>query len=1086
MKPTGTTVRRVRGALSRALAGLFPESSTTATEVWRASGKLVGSRAVSSMPLLANPEFFKVPAASAAAAKSAGAAVIPYTALSPQDAAIHYNFLHSQREIIADLNDTIKAAGLERSSIAAGHKIIAIRTTLLTRFYMELQMLFNDPVARLRDKIGPEELAKRIAANRAYIRLTMHPTEGQSLEAIINKSLIVKIETCLTIARHLKKVSPKLLVDLSRISKNAGFEEDFLTRFKSEKRLPDLEEFEELAAQVRGHVIKSLVEKPIHHVKKITMQEERDMLLYHADRCKREVAKLSDRYAEIEADDMLLTSWAEDMDGKPHVKPGHGLIFEFQSQRKFFISLLEMLSDKADEMELSGIDVTNFREKILAEVEKIAARAQERIFVGDEAQAIEESIISMLDGFEKESGTSLNEVKNYVQSSGCKTMKNGFSTREEIGKSVAALDQIMEICPSGSVAEIAANFARFSEDTKRQLMIMMESAALHPIHEHVISQFDCEVGSYKKVLQLFEIAKKLPAHHESIPYFREYYAKKNEEAGFDIYHQLFSATAIAKTAESLVQLSPLAEEAATIPKLVPFTTAMLSDAAICDYTRRAGGIVRQTRSNSDGSASLGPHKVIIEYLKADIAIRKMVEEAGFQLEVLQGIGANDIERMAPWNLELLQSQFTAQGGDMQHLTAERMLSMLLKEPDFSEEIFSELREKYSDRIEELEELINFYYYQHIESEEGVEVEIDGKKTMSGFLTHRGPIPGTVIGVLGRLSSRPDSRKGDVAASSFDGNEVNEWHESVYNPAMRRIGAISLQRIAALSTFVLAPFYHTPKDFDPEMVADLHAIPLIQNNIFSAIFALGCGDIKSFMLVNGLDFDIPAKTVIATAKEYEELIRLKKTESKEVADAYAKEKGFDTPEGMRSGHLCYQINGCRFVLRNAITPLLHNASKETKTQLEKIFAAAESGDPTQDYHELTQQACLTLVSDPTLDLKAKMTIACISQQMQNVRRPGNFYDTRRSLIEKAHEALSAKNEAVFKEACEELAIITRSAGNPVSPGRKTHELFDYFRDTTIAKSPAMAVMIALTAEKAAAKSGTFTFAATTRGGEERLA
>ena len=50
-----------------------------------------------------------------------------------------------------------------------------------------------------------------------------------------------------------------------------------------------------------------------------------------------------------------------------------------------------------------------------------------------------------------------------------------------------------------------------------------------------------------------------------------------------------------------------------------------------------------------------------------------------------------------------------------------------------------------------------------------------------------------------------------------------------------------------------------------------------------------------------------------------------------------------------------------------------------------------------------------------------------------------------MIRDAYEALKAGDDNAFDVSCELLAIIMRSAGNPLSPGRKTDELFPYFSD-----------------------------------------
>lgn len=970
-------------------------------------------------------------------------------------------FRLSKQDVMSDFEEIMAEKSPNKNSLEVGHKLIAMRTTLLPRMHLEIKGELRDEVGSLEEKIGHEALKERIEENRPYIRFTAHPTEGQNLRAIREKDIIVKLQTALVRVQEQKSVLPENVVKIARLASEAGIENSIIEDAKL-SGMPSFTEFSDICSKVRREIITNFIEKPIHHVTKMTIQDERDLLLYHMDRCKKEVSAVATKYPNlIEVDDIKFTSWSFDMDGKPHVKAGNGVIFEYQSQQKFFDSLLKMSEDYADEIELC-VDIADFRESLIEfreevvdPIKQIQKDFADRVLVGDEAKLIENKIIKILDDYDssREEGLSesFKQMRNYVKSSGCKAAENGFTTREEIDKTNDGLAEITRICsakPSfatDEVGTIAASFSEFSSETKRQVMCMMESALMHPTHEHIISQFNCELSSFKNVLKLFELSKQLPEYHESIPYFKEYYSEKSKEAGFDIYQQFFSESAIAAAKNSVVEISPLAEDEVTIPLLINFTKEMLADEECVDYIKKSGGVVRQTRSNSDGSSSLGAHKVTIRYLEADTAIREMVEAAGFKLAILQGIGANDLERMAPWRLELLQSEFTAQGSDAQHQTRDRLTSMLLKERDSSQEDLINLKLKYS--AQEIESLVDFYYQGHVASERGVEIELDGKPVNSGDLTHRGSIPATVVKKLGKLSSRPDNRSGDIKTEALKENTMDAWDPSIFNRNMRRIGAISLQRASGVSTFSMAPFYQDSKDFSQELLADFSKIPLIRNTAISAIFALGIADVKSFTLANGLDFEIPNGTIPATAKVYEEFLKTGAKHGSKAAMQFAKENDFDSAEGMRAAHMCYQVEGCKRVLKNAITPLCFGSSKETQAALGKIFEEIDSSpESIIRYNKHVIKACSILVKDSQLDLATRQTLACVAQQISNVCRSGNFYDTRTKLISGAHKALSEGNGDKFNEDCEWFAIITRSAGNPASPGRKTNELLRYSNDS----------------------------------------
>lgn len=958
-------------------------------------------------------------------------------------------FQRARANIVGDLRATLSAAKLDPKSIEAGHKIIAARSTVLSRIHAALQNLHNNPLE------GKE------STNELYLRFTNHPTEGQNLRAIKEKDAIVNLQKNLIQAQKNEKVSAENLVVLARIAKNLGIETHFIEEAKK-SGLPSVKEFEEISNLVQKQILQSFVENPIHHVKKMTVADEREMLLYHLDRCRKDSADLVRRFPRaVKMENIRLSTWAGDMDGKPHIQPSHGVIFEHESQTKFFDSLAKMLEDVADEIDLDGKDGNFLRQTILKKIREIQKKSADKILIGDEAKNCEKEIISAFEEFEKSHPelltTSFHTAKNYVTNSSCKTAENGFTTREEIGNTLKAFAEIAEICSSenpelrkkfgGEIdpKKLAENFDSFSDATKRQVICALEAMSMHSKHEHIISQFDCEKSSYVTAIAFFAAVKNSAKYLKDSEFLRKYYGEKSKETGFDLHAQIFSAATLENIEKAVVELSPLAEEKKTIERLVEFTAAMLADPEILDHLKKSGGVVRQTRSNSDGSASFGAQAVSIRYLEADIAIQKMVEEAGLKLEILSGIGANDIDRMAPLTTSLMETAYTVQGGDAQHVTSFRLSSLLTKDPrNRSQEALISLKEKYADRLDEFESLLDFYQHEHLASEEGFEIELEGKKVKSAHLSHRGPIPGTVVQYLGNLSSRPDSRIGNVSGGGFLLNSFANWHQSVYNPTMRRIGAISLQRASGMSTFLMAPFYHAA-EADPELLHDFNQIPAIRNTNLAAIFALGTADPKSFLLANGV-FDLgmtddDLQIVIRnTAKNYENFLKITDEEERK---NYAAKNNLTAADDIRAGHLCYQLEGTKNVLRNALVPLIEKSSPEIRDDLEKIFQRAEANGSLKNYHREVIAACEILTHDETLDLETKKTLACIAQQIANVRREGNFFDTRADQIKKAHDALESGDRKGFETACEWLAIIMRSAGNPVSPGRKTEELFPYF-------------------------------------------
>lgn len=989
-------------------------------------------------------------------------------------------FLEAKKDLLEEFEEELSSHEIDRHSIEVGHKIVAFRT-ILSRVWLDLESEYNDPLTRQKAEISEKELAEKIAQNKIYIRFTMHPTEGQNLPTILGKDVIIKITNMISkiklleidggkslSAKDRNNMLAKLMLDLIEVAKTSHIENEFVNFItKNPEFSIKSENLLHAAKEIRKGLIREFVTKPIHHTEKMTMTTEQQILLHHLSRCRKESAKIATDHPEIVTmDHMKFSTWGSDLDGKPHVKPGHGVALEYEGQKTFFTDLLVMLESFKTYLDLRELDSEEFFEKIITPILEISK--SDHLFLAEERKDNDRKISEILESFAKSNEIgkedSFVRIQKYAAGTGCRVAENMSTTREEVDKTTKAFDEITIICGLDSSSSIfdllertndptiittfaktlAENFSRLSKESQRQVMFQMESAVIHEKHEHIISQFDCNLESYRKTLALFEICKHLPQHHEKVSYFREYYEAAGKAAGFNLYDQLFSSQAIAVAATSMVELSPLAEDKTTIPLLVDFTRDLLADKQITDYIARSGGVIRQTRSNSDGSSSLGPQRVSYEYLKADIAIKKMAQEAGFRLEILSGIGANDIERMAPWTIDLLHSQFTAQGGDAQCQTENRIKRMLTKNPENeSEKLLVELEAKYGE--DTVKSLSNFYYRNHCESEEGFDVKVGGKTAKSGHMTSRGTIAGKAVSHLGKLSSRPDSRTGDVGSDLVPSNDFDVWHDSVYNPQMRRIGAISLQRVSGVATFLTAPFAHISEGFDPSLVADFNKIPAIRNTNFSAIFALGTADVESFLLSNGLPV-VSSEAVEEYAQRYSEFLRVNKEESPAIVEEYAKEHSFDSPGGIRAGHLSMQIHNLRFVLRNAITPLAHNCSEETRAGLEEIFSESEAGCAIREYNKLVTKTCNILVKDKSIDSESKEVLVCIAQQILNVRKENHYYDTRKKLIMGAHESLCKEDLTGFDEACKDLAIITRSAGNPLSPGRKTHEMLSYFRDS----------------------------------------
>lgn len=231
--------------------------------------------------------------------------------------------------------------------------------------------------------------------------------------------------------------------------------------------------------------------------------------------------------------------------------------------------------------------------------------------------------------------------------------------------------------------------------------------------------------------------------------------------------------------------------------------------------------------------------------------------------------------------------------------------------------------------------------------------------------------------------------------------------------------------------------------------DFNKIPLVRNTNLSALFALGIADAESFLLTNGFSEGVSSGTVIDAAASYKQFLELNKSDP-EAAKKFAIDHQFDSAEGLRGGHASKQICGLRNVLRNALTPLIGDCSAETKAQLEEIFQESETGKVTQRYNKLVGKAFKIMTKDTALAPEVRDTAAYLGKQVENVTREHGYFDTRRTTILQAHnislEDDNPTKQTRFEKACERLAIIYRSAGNPGSPaGRKTDEGLPFVAD-----------------------------------------
>ena len=144
------------------------------------------------------------------------------------------------------------------------------------------------------------------------------------------------------------------------------------------------------------------------------------------------------------------------------------------------------------------------------------------------------------------------------------------------------------------------------------------------------------------------------------------------------------------------------------------------------------------------------------------------------------------------------------------------------------------------------------------------------------------------------------------------------------------------------------------------------------------------------------------------------------------------KGFNDLESMKKYISSYHVVKAKSVLRNIVTPLIFHSDENVKELVNKILEEVELSYQTFiDFDEPVIKVLDVLVNDQSQEISDRKVYLAIAQQIHNVRKPNHYFDTRKELILQASDAMEWQDDKSFNQATDLLAIITRSAGNPVS-------------------------------------------------------
>ncbi|MDC0857142.1 hypothetical protein OAP83_00335 [Rickettsiales bacterium] len=921
------------------------------------------------------------------------------------------------------------------SDISFGHKVIASRT-MYHKVFGELKYLTENPIHELEKTLSKQEIKDLIKHNPVEFDFTAHPTEGQNEYFVGKKQSIIKSMSLMGKVMYFHKVSPKDVIDLNRVRMINGLEPFDLST------LPSFRRFLNTASETCETLVSDFMARPIHHENKMTRQEETDMLLNRMLHVKLAAAILSTDFPEyFDASHVKIGSWVGDLDGKDNINAGHVVIFTYKAQQKFFESLIEQLEDFDSLLKLCKIDNSDFKENVVDKIIFLASQNNDKILIGEDAIRMEQRLDHILSVFPLEDNeiilSEYSKIRNFIKSSGCKISYNGFSSREEVDKTVAAVDEIEQKCFSGvplsltsGADKLAQNFDKLSVMAKRQIMCMMEGAILNNRHQHIISQFNGNLESYRKILFFYELVKKLPEFHENIDFFKTYYAGISEKEGFDLYQQLFSVNSIQSASLSMVEISPLAEEYDTISSISDYTESIISDPDILSYIKQAGGILRQTRSNSDGTAALGSHYAVYSHLVADKTVKSKALNNSLTPRILAGAGNNDSDRNGSHSIVVTPNHVTVQGSDGQNIDLARIIDLSFKSQDPSEQLLAQLRVKYKEQ--QLEELLDFYYTQHKQSEFGLMMDIDGKDLYLGKIIHRGITQEKTLNELDRLSSRPSNRGGENSFEKLLSDiDLDAPTQTMFKKDMRRIGETNTQRLS-VSTFSLAPYYQSASKIKPELHADIYNIPQFRNIAFTAIFKLGIADYKSLFLLNRLNIRPDFNEAKLKADLYEEFLNIAEQDCDEAAFEFAESRGFNHLNGFKEYICCYHAVKAKNVCRNIIEPLVYHSDQSVKDSIEVILNEVESSQLLfENYGMAVTKILQVLVDDKTQTIDDRKTFAAIAQKIHNFRKPEHSYDTRRVLIQTGTDAIEWQDDKSLGLVSDYLSRIIRSSGNPGS-------------------------------------------------------
>lgn len=960
----------------------------------------------------------------------------------------------------------------ENFSIAeTAQKYISLRSTLFPRLFGEIDSNFSNEI---HDKINnwegtSGELLQYFKERLTYNSLTVHPTEGRTLDNIKNTFYLTEYAMLMAKVNGLNPNRAPTVLDAMKLKffcMKSGIKESFNIRDMEN----DFDNFNYFYTKLINKAMDRMIAKPLGHYQKMTKEQEILYLLFWGGVYRLFKAEISNRILnmnrQINLEKMGFlndTTWAGDRDGKEEIDAFHYCQFEFTSQQKFFETLsenLEILILTYHEYNKNALSLENAKELI----HKISTYAEENKVVYNITQAkeYENQLIKLIreisfvidDEFE----TYIETLMSFIRNSNLRIFENGFTSREETSKIHLTIKNLVSLYTNrdnvvgeeydNTVDELLENTEEFmeqlmekdsslllDENSQKQLACHIASLRFHQNHEHIISNFDSKVLTFKEHILLDKLARLISQNHTAFPFLRKFYERGEGENKISFYQTIFKdEESVASIPKAKNFISTLAEDEEAMVSLIGFYKEALEVPVIRKYLENLGEI-RLTISKSDGSESTGNYKECFISTTNAIEIEEIAKRYGLKCNILLGVGGNDPERGAYSESKSIRPRQTLQGMDIgNNVNVSRIKNSLLRpDPDLNKKLLKEFLEKPINATF-MKEITSTMCDRHLKSYYGIYTKYKGTMIHSGRTLFRGPIVMDVQKILGRASARGDTRKEEISKEEFIQNIPTNFKN--LDKKLRRIGEVNTNRISGVVPFLMENYFESVTDrFDNKLLKEMHTIPMFRDIAFNALMAIASSDTEIFLLNNGFTGEYKLEDQII--KSYSELFN-------EIYTNYNQSNNEFDIVFLKKLHISHVLVKLKQSLRHVADLLLIDAEPETIRIVHSICDKLEKSpsDQSEKLFKNVIHLCAIASEDKRIDdnLRDRFKVTTGDIYYKSVD-----LSLRRNFVYKANQALKENQIEEYNKAVGQLAQLIRGSGNPFGKGsRHDDDLLKYYQ------------------------------------------